>query len=545
MAKDSCDFLVIGSGIAGLCFAIHASRYGSVSVITKKQESESNTNYAQGGIACVLDPDDTFEKHINDTLTAGRGLCNETAVRIIVEEGPARIKELINWGVDFSHSSRALNPYKLHLGKEGGHSKNRIVHSHDLTGKAIEEILLKLVRNKRNIRLYEHHFAIELITDHHLHHAAGRVIGTRGIRCYGAYVLDTLSRTIVPVKAGVTCLATGGAGAVYLHTTNPAIATGDGFAIAYRAGATISNMEFIQFHPTTLYNDHAHSFLISEALRGFGAVLRDSSGKEFMNNYHSMGSLAPRDTVARAIDNEMKISGAPCVYLDIRKMPARETRKHFPYIFRKCKEYGINITHDLIPVVPAAHYICGGIQVDMEGRTDIAGLYACGEVSCTGVHGANRLASNSLLEALVFSCRSAKDAGVSLGRHSRLQDPKIPDWDDSGTIDNDEWILLSHDTTEIQTIMWDYVGIVRSDVRLGRALRRISLLEKEIENFYKRTKVSVPLLELRNLVTTAKLIVLSALKRKESRGLHYTTDYPEQNDRHWKKDTVLVNKASV
>jgi L-aspartate oxidase len=540
MPRDSCDFLVIGSGIAGLCFAIHASRYGTVSVITKKKDSESNTNYAQGGIACVLEPGDSFEKHIHDTLVAGRGLCNENAVGIIVEEGPARIKELIDWGVVFSHLSHAKNPYKLHLGKEGGHSYNRIVHAHDLTGRAVEETLLQIARSNRNIRLYEHHFAIELITDHHLRRPVGR-----NVRCYGAYVLDTVSRTIVPVQSKVTCLSSGGAGAVYLHTTNPAIATGDGFAMAYRAGATIANMEFIQFHPTTLYHDHAHSFLISEALRGYGAVLRDSAGKEFMKSYHPLASLAPRDTVARAIDNEIKLSGAPCVYLDVRHASHAETKKHFPYIYKRCKELGIDITRDLIPVVPAAHYICGGIRVDMQGKTDIAGLYACGEVACTGVHGANRLASNSLLEALVFSRRAAEDAAAGLRPRIAVLQKAIPAWDDSGTIDNDEWILLSHNITEIQSVMWDYVGIVRSDVRLGRALRRINLLEKEIENFYKRTKINVPLLELRNLVTTAKLIVLSAMQRKESRGLHFTTDYPEQNDRYWKKDTLFVNKAAV
>jgi L-aspartate oxidase len=546
MHKDSCDFLVIGSGIAGLCFAIHASRYGTVSVITKKQDSESNTNYAQGGIACVLDPNDSFERHINDTLAAGCGLCDENAVRIVVNEGPDRIKELIEWGVDFTHISRSLNRYKLHLGKEGGHSRNRIVHAHDLTGKIIEDKLLQLAHKNRNIRLYEHHFAVELLTNHHLRITSGDPSVKRDICCYGAYVLDTVARTIVSIKAGVTCLATGGAGAVYLHTTNPAIATGDGFAIAYRAGAAISNMEFIQFHPTTLYHDHAHSFLISEALRGYGAVLRDASGKTFMEKYHPMASLAPRDIVARAIDSEIKSSGAPYVYLDIRKAPAAGTRKHFPTIFRKCKEYGIDITRDLIPVVPAAHYICGGIQVDLYGRTGIDGLYACGEVASTGVHGANRLASNSLLEALVFSYRAASKAGPSVRDGTgRSSGRSIPDWDDSGTIDNDEWILLSHNKTEIQTVMWDYVGIVRSDVRLNRALRRVTLLEKEIEDFYKRTKITVPLLELRNLVTTAKLIVLSAMKRKESRGLHFTTDYPDQNDRYLKKDTILVNKAIV
>jgi len=543
MPKNSCDFLVIGSGIAGLCFAIHASRYGTVCVTTKKQDSESNTNYAQGGIACVLDPDDSFETHIKDTLAAGRGLCNETAVRIIVNEGPDRIGELIDWGVDFSHFSRAANPYKLHLGKEGGHSRNRIVHAHDLTGKVVEEKLLQLVRKNKKIQLYEHHFAIELITDHHLPQRS--VNPASVLRCYGAYVLDTVTRTIVSIKAKITCLASGGAGAVYLHTTNPAIATGDGFAMAYRAGATIANMEFIQFHPTTLYHDHAHSFLISEALRGYGAVLRDASGNEFMKKYHAMASLAPRDTVARAIDNEIKLSGAPCVYLDIRHAPPAETKKHFPYIYKRCNELGINITRDLIPVVPSAHYICGGIRVDMQGKTDIAGLYACGEVACTGVHGANRLASNSLLEALVFSRRAADDAGAVYSGRALLPEEKIPGWNDSGTIDNEEWVLLSHNMTEIQSVMWDYVGIVRSDVRLGRALRRIALLEKEIEKFYKRTKITVPLLELRNLVTTAKLITFSAMTRKESRGLHFTTDYPEQNDRYWKKDTLLTNKANA
>jgi L-aspartate oxidase len=542
MSKNSCDF--IGSGMAGLCFAIHASRYGTVSVITKKEDSESNTNYAQGGIACVLDEDDSFEKHINDTLAAGRGLCNEAAVRITVKEGPDRIKDLIDWGVDFSHFSRATNQYKLHLGKEGGHSHNRIVHAHDLTGKVVEEKLLQLIRANRKIRLYEHHFAIELITDHHLRRAAGNPNSIKSRRCYGAYVLDTAAQTIVPIKAGITCLATGGAGAVYLHTTNPAIATGDGFAIAYRAGATIANMEFIQFHPTTLYHDKAHSFLISEALRGYGAEIIDASGNKFMHKYHAMGSLAPRDTVARAIDSEIKLSGASCVYLDIRNAPAADTRRHFPYIFKKCKEFGINITRDLIPVVPAAHYICGGIQVDLQGKTDIPGLYACGETSFTGVHGANRLASNSLLEALVFSYRAAVDAGAASADRSPLAGITIPAWDDRGTIDNEEWILLSHNKNEIQTAMWDYVGIVRSDVRLERAFRRISLLENEIEDFYKRTKITVPLLELRNLVTAAKLIVLSAMKRKESRGLHFTTDYPEQNDRRWKINTILVNKAN-
>jgi L-aspartate oxidase len=538
MDNYTSDFLVIGSGIAGLCFAIHASRFGTVTIITKKEDSESNTNYAQGGIACVLDRSDSFDLHVRDTLTAGHGLCDEESVRIIVEEGPARIKDLIDWGVDFSHLSRAGNPYNLHLGREGGHSVNRIVHARDLTGRAVEEQLLSLIRANSSIRLFEHHFAVELITGHHLGGLRESVENT----CFGAYVLDTISRAILPVRAKFTCLATGGAGRVYLHTTNPSIATGDGYAMAYRAGAPIANMEFIQFHPTTLFHDGAPSFLISEALRGYGAVLCHADGREFMGNYHPLKSLAPRDIVARAIDNEMKMSGAPCVFLDIRSAAPAETKKQFPYIYRRCKDLGLDITRDLIPVVPSAHYTCGGIKVDHEGHAGIDGLYACGEVACTGVHGANRLASNSLLEALVFSFRAAADAGGRLKSRARSSRESIPSWDDSGTIDNEEWILLSHDKTEIQSIMWDYVGIVRSDVRLSRALRRITLLEKEIENFYKRTRITVPLLELRNLVTTAKLIVLSAAKRKESRGLHFTTDYPEQNDRYWKKDTVLSNK---
>ncbi len=528
------DFLIIGSGIAGLCYAINAAKYGSVILITKKNDSECNTNYAQGGIACVLDTNDTFESHIHDTLTTGKGLCNEEAVQILVSEGPSRIKDLVNWGVNFSKTQTDGNQYSLHLGKEGGHSKSRIVHANDLTGKVVEETLLKYARENRSIQIFEHFCAIDLITDYHISKKSGLPT-----RCYGAYVLDTISKSIFAIQSKITCLSTGGAGKVYLNTTNPEIATGDGIGIAYRAGALISNMEFIQFHPTTLYHEKANSFLITEALRGYGAVLRDKAGKEFMDKYHPMKSLAPRDIVARAIDNEMKISGELCVYLDIRHAPAAKTRAHFPNIYSQCKEFGIDITKDLIPVVPAAHYICGGIKVDVNGKSSIENLYACGEVACTGIHGANRLASNSLLEALVYSKRASNDAGTRLKSTNFIQSALIPEWDDSGTIDNEEWILLSHNFKEIQSVMWDYVGIVRSNVRLGRALRRIQLLEKEIDNFYRRTKVTARLLELRNLVTTAKLIVTSAIQRKESRGLHYTTDYPNQNDRYWKKDTIL------
>ncbi|MDR2591699.1 MAG: L-aspartate oxidase [Chitinispirillales bacterium] len=531
------DFLVIGSGIAGVSFAISAAQHGSVAMITKKRDSDANTNYAQGGVACVLGGDDSFESHIADTLTAGAGLCDEGAVRILVEEGPARIRELLDYGARFSTDSAAVgNPYSLHLGREGGHSVNRIVHAKDFTGRELEATLLKKLRGLSNVAILENHCAIELITGHHIKSVPNQY------ECFGAYALDSVRKKIFPVGAKVTCLASGGAGRVYLHSTNPAIATGDGVAMAYRAGASTANMEFIQFHPTTLFHEKGESFLISEALRGHGAVLRNAAGEDFMPRYHPQGSLAPRDIVARAIDNEMKVSGLPCVYLDIRHKDARATIEHFPQIYNKCLSFGIDITKDLIPVVPAAHYMCGGVLVDYNGNTDITNLYACGETACTGVHGANRLASNSLLEALVFSYRAAADAATRLSKCRVIKSDDIPEWDDKGTVDVEEWILLSHNMQEIQSVMWDYVGIVRSGLRLNRALRRINLLEREIEDFYKRAKISPQLLELRNVVTTAKLIISSALKRKESRGLHYTTDYPKQNDKSFRKNTVISNR---
>ena len=531
--KTSCDFLVVGSGIAGLSFAIHASRFGSVIMITKKSDYDSNTNNAQGGIACVLDPLDSFESHVLDTLVAGAGLCDETAVRLMVEEGPKRIEELIAWGTRFSKSPRSRVPHHLDLGKEGGHSANRIVHARDLTGREVEESLLRQLKGMPNVTLYENHSTVEFITNHHLHNPPLEN------RCYGAYVLDTTERAIHTIRAKVTFCATGGTGNVYLHTTNPDIATGDGVAMAYRAGARIANMEFIQFHPTTLYHDRANSFLISEALRGFGAVLKDSRGRPFMDRLHPLGSLAPRDIVARAIDREMKATGDPCVFLDTRHIPAARVKRHFPYIYKRCRDYGIDITTDLIPIVPAAHYMCGGILVDHDGNSSLKNLYACGEAACTGIHGANRLASNSLLEAIVFSRRASADAAIKIGAISLMPAEGIVPWDDSGTIDNEEWILLSHNLAEIRTVMWDYVGIVRSNLRLERAQRRIDFLEREIEDFYKRTRITPRLLELRNIVTVAKLIITSALRRRESRGLHYTTDYPGADDCHWKKNTVL------
>jgi L-aspartate oxidase len=537
--KKTCDFLIIGSGIAGLSFAIHAAEHGSVIVITKKSDTDSNTNHAQGGIACVIDPDDSMESHIRDTLVSGAGLCDEKAVRILVNEGPARIEELISWGTKFTKASKSRAPHNLDLGKEGGHSASRIVHAKDRTGKEVEESLLRHLRSMSNVSIYENHYTIEFITNHHI---TGQKTKNR---CYGAYILDTETNLIHAIRAKITFCASGGAGKVYLHTTNPEIATGDGVAMAYRAGAKIANMEFIQFHPTTLYDKRADSFLISEALRGFGAVLKDKNGRAFMDSYHPLKSLAPRDIVARAIDREMKISGDPCEFLDIRHIQPDKVKKNFPYIYRRCREYGIDITKDLIPIVPAAHYLCGGILVDINGNSSIENLYACGEVSCTGIHGANRLASNSLLEALVFSKRASDDASAKLSGIKHADAGMVPDWDDSGTIDNDEWILLSHNLNEIQSLMWDYVGIVRSSLRLERALRRISLIEKEIEDFYKRTRITTRLLELRNIATNAKLIVVSALRRHESRGLHYTTDYPDKNDLHWKKNTVIVKKTDA
>ena len=542
--KSSTDFMVIGSGIAGLMFALHASRYGSVVLMTKKHDSESNSNYAQGGIACVLDYGDSYESHVTDTLTTGKGLCNEHAVQILVHEGPACLAELLTLGVSFSKDTKARNPYGLHLGKEGGHSRNRIVHAKDLTGREVEQALIHAVRSNKAITLLEEHCAVELITNHHISKST-RKSATDTNRVYGAYVLDKSNRKIQAVLAKVTCLATGGVGQVYLHTTNPSIATGDGIAMAWRAGASIANMEFIQFHPTTLYHEKANSFLISEALRGFGAVLVDARGDQFMRKYHKLGSLAPRDVVAQAIDKEMKVTGEPCVFLDIRHEDPKKTRAHFPHIYKRCKMFGIDITRDLIPVVPAAHYLCGGIAVNEFGASSLAGLYACGEVSSTGVHGANRLASNSLLEALVFSRRAADDACIQLrqGDH-RLNAKAILPWNDQGTTDAEEWVLLSHNVRELQSVMWDYVGIVRSDLRLARAIRRVNFLQKEIEDYYKRTTITMELLDLRNIVATARLIIESAQKRHESRGLHFTTDYPSQDDAHWKRDTVLVKRQA-
>lgn len=527
------DFLVIGSGIAGLFYALKVADHGRVVIITKKEKAESNTNYAQGGIASVFSSDDSYELHVQDTLNAGAGLCKREAVEIMVSEGPKKVGELIQLGVEFARTQNG----KLDLGLEGGHSRKRIVHAKDLTGREIEKALLEKVLSHPSVELFEHHVAIDLITEHHLV-GIDKSQKVDNIHCWGVYALDVKTGKVKKFLSKVTMLATGGLGQVYLHTTNPVIATGDGIAMAYRAGAKIGNMEFIQFHPTTLYNSGSPSFLISEAVRGFGGILRTKKGEDFMKKYDPRGSLAPRDIVARAIDTELKKSGDEFVYLDLTHLEANKVKDRFPHIYEKCLEFKIDITKEPIPVVPAAHYSCGGVVTDLWGRTSIVGLYAAGETAMTGVHGANRLASNSLLEALVFSDRAAIDS-IKFVKENFFKLPDIPDWIDTGTFNMEEWVLISHDKREIQQLMWDYVGIVRSTLRLERARRRIELIANEIEEFYKKTKVTADIIELRNLATVALLIVRSALMRKESRGLHYTTDYPFRDDENWLKDTII------
>jgi len=530
------DFLVIGSGIAGLSFALKAAKHGTVAVITKKQRAESNTNYAQGGIAIAIGPDDSFELHIQDTLKAGAGLCRRRVVELVVRDGPERVRELMEWGVNFTKEPDG----RLALGREGGHSRDRIVYAQDLTGREIERALLAAVKKNPNISIFENHIAVEIITEHHLGPEAERK--AEKIHCWGAYVLDIEKGVVKTFLAKATLLATGGCGQVYLHTTNPPIATGDGIAMAYRAGAKIANLEFMQFHPTALYHPQANSFLISEAVRGFGGILRTKDGESFMEKYHPMGSLASRDVVARAIDAELKKRGDECVYLDVTHLDPEKVKKRFPHIYEKCLSLNIDMTKEPIPVVPAAHYMCGGVLTDLEGRTSIEGLYACGEVACTGVHGANRLASNSLLEAVVFAHRAYLNA-VDFIKNKDVRLPSIPPWSAEGTFNSEEWVLISHDKAEIQSLMWDYVGIVRSDLRLQRAQRRILLIAEEIEEFYKRTTVTDGLIELRNLAAVAQLIIKCALHRKESRGLHYTTDYPQRDDRNWCRDTIIQRET--
>jgi L-aspartate oxidase len=519
------DFLVMGSGIAGLCFAIRASQYGTVNIATKKKNFDSNTNYAQGGIASVFAADDTFDEHKVDTLTAGVNLCNEKAVDVLVHEGPVYISKLIEWGARFTYANNGRGGRALDLGREGGHSHNRIVHAHDLTGHEVERALLAKIEQIPNIKMFEDHTAIDLLTEHQLRGFQGN-----GQTCYGAYILDNTTGNIHTFNAKITMIASGGAGMVYQHTTNPEIATGDGIAMAYRAGALIADMEFMQFHPTSLYSpgEAGRSFLISEAVRGEGAFLYNAHGDRFMEGVHPLKELAPRDIVARAIDRELKKSGESCVYLDISMKKRSFLRERFPQIYEHCMKKGIDIAKDSIPVVPAAHYLCGGIVTDLQGKSSLTNLYAAGEASCTGVHGANRLASNSLLEALVFGSRAADHACILVKeRGSSMQIPEFPAWNKEGTFDLEEWVLIQHNIDDIRRLMWDYVGIVRTNLRMGHALKRIVFLEEEILDYYRRSTVSSGLAELRNLATIARLIINGALARRESRGLHYNTDYPE------------------
>ena len=515
------DTVVVGSGIAGLSFALKSAKLGhSVAVITKKERSDTNTNHAQGGIASVMSKTDDFESHVKDTLIAGDGLCDEVAVREIVESGPREIQNLIESGVEFS----SLEDGSPALGREGGHSQRRILHVKDYTGRAIEEALLKSIENNPNIKLYEHHFAIDLITESRVK----SLIGRGQDRIAGLYVFDTKKNKVETLKTSVVMLATGGTGCVYLYTTNPSIATGDGIAMAYRAGAEVANLEFIQFHPTALYTQNGDRFLISEAVRGEGAILRNIKGEAFMARYDKRKDLAPRDIVARAIDSEMKRLGSPHVWLDITHRSAEELKNRFPQIYEHCKSIGIDISKDYMPVVPAAHYMCGGVRTNLDGSTSIRGLYACGEVACTGLHGANRLASNSLLEAVVISSNAAKATDQYL-KTVEKEDYEVPLWKDGDLRDSDERVILQHNMGELRRTMWDYVGIVRTTKRLERALNRLENLHREIDEYYWNFKVEPDLIELRNEVLVAILIIKSALSRRESRGLHYTLDFPEKS----------------
>ncbi len=529
------DFLVIGSGVAGLSFALRAAEHGTVAVITKKASAESNTNYAQGGIAAVMDPGDSVEDHIHDTLVAGAGLCDEEVVRLVVTEGPERVRELMQMGADFDREADG----DLHLGREGGHSANRIVHAADMTGREVERTLLSTVRAHANINLFEYHFAVDLITEHHLGRRVSEV--WPDLHCFGAYVLNEETGEVETLLAKATLLAAGGAGQVYLHTTNPGVATGDGVAMAYRAKARIANMEFIQFHPTSLFGSESQfggrSFLITEAVRGDGGILRNQAGERFMPDYDDRAELAPRDIVARAIDEQLKRRGEDFVWLDISHKPPDEVLSHFPNIARVLrKKFGIDMTRESIPVVPAAHYLCGGVVVDQQARTSIGGLFACGEVTCSGLHGANRLASNSLLEALVYAERALEPAVAYAAEHTINN--AVPEWDKSGTDEPQEWVLVAQNRREVRQVMSAYVGIVRSKLRLSRAWRRVGMLYEETEDFYERATVSSGLCEVRNLVAVAHLIVKSAMRRTESRGLHYMADFPEP-DPYERHDTVL------
>jgi L-aspartate oxidase len=524
------DFLIIGSGIAGLTCALKLSGAcpdKKITVLTKTTADETNTKYAQGGVAVVNDLEkDSFEKHIEDTLIAGDGLCNEHIVEIVVKEGPERVNEIIEWGANFDKDQAG----EFKLGKEGGHSEFRIIHYKDVTGMEIERAMLQAINQSPNIQLINYYFVVDIITQHHLGFLVTK--STPDIECYGVYVLNRKTSQIEKILAKQTLLATGGNGQVYRTTTNPSIATGDGVAMVYRAKGRIENMEFIQFHPTALYEPgvRGQAFLITEAVRGDGGILRNKHGEAFMERYDSRKDLAPRDIVARAIDSEMKLTGTENVFLDCTHFNKEKFVEHFPNIYEKCLSIGINIEKDWIPVAPAAHYSCGGIKTDEWGRTSIRNLYACGECASTGLHGANRLASNSLLEAMVFAHRCFVDASEKLSQSLKNPTVDVPDWNARGTSEPKEMILITQSLKELQLVMSDYVGIVRNDIRLQRAMRRIDLLWEETEQLYQTTTVSPQLLELRNMITVGYLIVKGAAFRKESRGLHFNTDYPNKSE---------------
>ena len=523
------DILVIGSGAAGLSTALHLAGKAKVAVLSKGVLSDGSTRWAQGGIAAVLAETDSVKAHIKDTVIAGAGLCKPETVSHVVENSRKAIENLIKAGVPFSKYTGADKDYDFHLTKEGGHSHRRIIHAEDATGKAVQETLESKAKGHKNITFFENHMAVDLISGRHLSGS------DKNGRCYGAYALDIRADKVIPIAAKATILATGGASRVYLYTSNPDGSTGDGIALAWRAGCRVANMEFNQFHPTCLYHPKAKNFLISEALRGEGAYLRLPNGKRFMADFHDKAELAPRDIVARAIDHEMKRLGLECVYLDITHKGKDFILEHFPTIHKRSLEFGFDMTVEPLPVVPAAHYTCGGVVTDLSGRTDVNNLYAIGEVAMTGLHGANRMASNSLLECLVFAEAAARDIAKTLD--DMPAPPKVKPWDESRVTNADEEVVVSHNWEEVRRTMWDYVGIVRTDKRLERASRRIQMLGREVQDYYGNFRVSKNLLELRNLVVVADLIVRSAALRKESRGLHYSLDYPELLDKA--KDTVL------
>ena len=524
------DVLIIGSGGAGLSHALQLPAELKVAVLSKSQLQEGCTLYAQGGISAVTHPEDTFESHIEDTLIAGAGLNKPEAVRFAIEKGPEVIRWLIDLGVPFTRHTNKQGQQDLHLTREGGHSTRRVLHSADATGRAIEDTLAARARQRPNITLCEHHIAIDLIT--------GTKLGMDENRCLGAYILDLEHQHVEVFAARNVVLATGGASKVYLYTSNPDTSSGDGIAMAWRAGCRVANLEFNQFHPTCLYHPKAKSFLVTEAVRGEGGRLLLPDGEPFMQRFDDRGDLAPRDIVARAIDHEMKRLGLEHVLLDISHKPAPFIREHFPTVYARCRELGIDMALEPIPVVPAAHYTCGGVMTDLNGRTDLPGLYAIGEVACTGMHGANRMASNSLLECLVFAAAAGEDIPTRI--ESVTPPPSLPAWDESRVRDSDEEVVVSHNWDELRRCMWNYVGIVRTNKRLQRAARRVELLQQEIQEYYSNFRVSNDLLELRNLAQVAELIIRSAQQRKESRGLHYNLDYPETDTTRPPVDTILT-----